>query len=68
MERTIRKDREDVQGNFKGTNYFCRGCKKDCKQFENVKVIACPNFTPVKVGNPILGGGSASTEVLLEAI
>jgi hypothetical protein len=32
------------QGKFKGTNKLCQQCIKECKQFENVKVMKC-NFT-----------------------
>lgn len=32
------------QGAFKGTNKLCQQCVKECKQFENVKVMKC-NFT-----------------------
>ena len=33
------------QGNFKGVNGLCRQCVKECKQFENVKVVKC-EYTP----------------------
>lgn len=28
---------------FKGINEYCMTCTKSCKQFENVKVVVCPN-------------------------
>ena len=40
------------QGNFKGTNDFCKTCKKSCKQFENVKVMVCPNRIDIKSAYP----------------
>lgn len=30
---------------FRGVNRLCRHCTKACKQFENVTVIYCPNYT-----------------------
>ena len=33
---------------FKGTNEYCKTCKKACKQFENVEVVVCPNRVHIK--------------------
>jgi hypothetical protein len=33
---------------FSGVNRKCRVCKRDCKQWEQVKVICCPKFDMVK--------------------
>ena len=41
----VRKDNHKIQGNYKGVNKLCEQCTKECKQFENVKVVVCPNFT-----------------------
>ncbi len=41
----MRKDNPIIQGAFKGTHKFCQQCLKDCKQFENVKIVNCPNFS-----------------------
>lgn len=40
------KDNAKTQGAFKGVNSLCRQCSKDCRQFENVKVISC-KFSPI---------------------
>jgi hypothetical protein len=37
----IVKDNARVQGAFKGVNKLCQQCTKECKQFENVKVLRC---------------------------
>ena len=37
-------DNTRTQGKFRGVNKLCQQCQKECKQFENVKVIRC-NFT-----------------------
>lgn len=50
-------DNRKMQGAFKGVNNFCKTCKKECKQFENVHVIYCPMRQPInskiKVADPI---------------
>lgn len=33
---------------LKGTNSKCAQCKGECKQFKQVKVIICPNFSEKK--------------------
>jgi hypothetical protein len=38
-----------IQGNFKGVNSFCNTCKKACKQFQNVKIVICPNYEHISV-------------------
>ena len=35
------KDSPKIQGAFKGVNRLCRRCTKECKQFENVKIVQC---------------------------
>lgn len=35
------RDNPLVQGKFRGVNMLCRTCIKECKQFENVKIIRC---------------------------
>ncbi|MFC1966471.1 hypothetical protein ACFLWI_05955 [Chloroflexota bacterium] len=34
----------DSNNPFKGVNKACAQCANDCKQFENVTLIACPKF------------------------
>jgi hypothetical protein len=38
---------------FKGTNKYCMTCSKACKQFENVKVVTCPNRVNIRVTDPL---------------
>lgn len=33
---------------FSGTNRLCRQCQKDCKQWEQVKIVACRNHIQKK--------------------
>ena len=30
-----------------GTNYKCRQCTKECKQWEQIKVVFCPFFESI---------------------
>ncbi len=34
------KNQHDTK--FKGVNSYCKECKKNCKQFENVDILSCP--------------------------
>jgi len=31
-----------------GVNTICAGCQNDCKQFEQVTLLACPKYQPSK--------------------
>jgi hypothetical protein len=46
------KDSARMQGKFKGVNNYCKTCIKECKQFENVTILQCPNRTNIKSMTP----------------
>ena len=51
---------KSLQGAFKGTNKLCQQCIKECKQFENVKVIKCNFISTQKREDTLQAQESAS--------
>ena len=52
------------QGKFRGTNKLCQQCIKECKQFENVKIMKCFFVSNQKKGDTLQAQESSGNATL----